>query len=254
MNTCRIPPVCAGLKSQSTRQCSPTTKSSVSLPPVPCQIFVTDQVFPASAGADSASRFGIAAGACAVAATGARLAVALPKPAAARLSRLESAKIAATATAILVRPPCAFHQRVIAGHVTVSSVRPIRRRSVRTRSVTGVAAAALRALLGRLLRGVGHKSVERRLRLGQEAIHLQAEVAQDLVVPRLQHRDVEVDARSGVAVLAPAEVGRVEDVLPRGGKRLADLRRRRVELREDRGLVEQLVLVVGALASPLAHA
>src|SRR3989442_1893455 len=174
MNTCRIPPACAGLKSQSTRQCSPTTKSSVSLPPVPCQTFVTDQVFPASAGADSASRFGIAAGACALTATGARLAVALPKPAAARLSRLENAKIAATATAIWVRPPCAFHQRIIAGQVTVSRVRPMRRRSRRARSVTGVAAAALRALLGRLLGHVLHHRGECRLCLGQESGYIQA--------------------------------------------------------------------------------
>src|SRR5438477_9885465 len=68
MKTCSVEEGCAGLKSQSTRQCPLTVNDSVSRLPLPCQSRVTTQALPASAGAASATSAGADADGATVAA------------------------------------------------------------------------------------------------------------------------------------------------------------------------------------------
>src|SRR2546427_12144787 len=118
MKTCRVSPAFAGLKSQSTRQCAPTVKASISRLPLPCQIFRTAHVLVGSVGADSTAIVGADAGCAAAGTAGARTDKTLPSPAIERSTRLAAAKSAATARTSFVRAVCAVHQRRTRGHDT----------------------------------------------------------------------------------------------------------------------------------------
>src|SRR5205814_9462942 len=119
MKTWSVEEGCAGLKSQSTRQCPLTVNDSVSRLPLPCQSRVTTQAVPASAGAASAT----SAGADADGATVADPLAAVFVAAETRFSMPITTTRPAMRTATLIRASCAFHQRTTCGHGLVASQR-----------------------------------------------------------------------------------------------------------------------------------
>src|SRR2546428_4386175 len=102
MKTCRVSPAFAGLKSQSTRQCAPAVKASVSRLPLPCQIFRTAHVLEGSVGADSSATVGADAGCAAASTAGARTQNNIISPAFLSYTRLAAAYIKASPTAEFV--------------------------------------------------------------------------------------------------------------------------------------------------------
>src|SRR2546425_1480679 len=251
MKTCRVSPAFAGLKSQSTRQCAPTVKASVSRLPLPCQIFRTAQVLVGSVGADSSATVGADAGCAATGTAGERTESTFASPAIERSTRLAAAKSAVTARTSFVRAVCAVHQRRTRGHdesidrTSANTSRSPAKAAPVCRLVVIVFLVVVLLLLLRLrLRG-RDELVENPLRVVQEPAERPAEAAQDAVVRGAQSGDVHVDAGVRIAVLAFAEIGRRQDLLARRRERVADLGGGLVDLRAKRGVVDDLVLLVG---------
>src|SRR3989442_6852393 len=250
MKTCRVSPAFAGLKSQSTRQCAPTVKASVSRLPLPCQIFRTAHVLVGSGGADSSATVGAAAACAAVGTAGARTDSTFPSPVIERSTRLAAAKSAATARTSVVRAVCAVHQRRTGGHDTsihrpsASISRSLVAAALVCRLVVIVFLVVVLLLLLRLrLRG-RDELVEYPLRVVEQSGERPAEAGQDPVVRRAQRGHVHVDGGVRIAVLALAEIGRRLDLLARGRERVVDLTGGLVDLRAKGGVVDDLVLLV----------
>src|SRR5437899_6800358 len=236
MKTCSVSPAFAGLKSQSTRQCAPALKASLSGLPVPCQVFGTAHGMVGSAGADSSAIVGGDAGCAATGTAGARTDKTLPSPAIERSTRLAAAKSAATARTSFVRAVCAVHQLRTRGHDTsihrssASISRSLVAAALVCRLVVIVFLVVVLLLLLRLrLRG-RDELVEHPLRVVEQSAERPAEAGQDPVVRRAQRGHVHVDGGVRIAVLALAEVGRRLDLLARGRERRAALAAALVDL------------------------